>query len=151
MKDQIAKIIEIGKKDYCTKDDFEYILPNYPIISGKEFIFSSGCSPTYLTLGDDIEQYVKGLHLVELKYRSKTNNKRGFGSLSRSYCVVLTLYKTNPKLSDELGKWIAFNGGNFNIYDCSDGRECVPNWQLTKEAMEELYNILVKEGRITPP
>ena len=101
MRQLIKEIIRIGRGD---------ILP-----SGRESIFKITWAKDFRDEYDEIEYIIKGLHLIELKYRKINNNDFGIGSTSRTFFLIEELNEQNEKLAHDLYKWINSNGGNFYI------------------------------------
>lgn len=114
-KIQLDIINEIGKRLLCLEDEFNIILPNFPTLGGSEFIFTIGWANAIKYIDDDIEYLVKGLHIVEILYRNKTQYDFGFGSPSPTYKILQKLNETNEKLAIELSNWISDSGGNYYI------------------------------------
>jgi hypothetical protein len=109
------KIIEIGKHKICTQEDLQYFLPLYPMILGDEDIITIAWTRGNRFINSEVEYFVKGLHLIENKYKLETHNAFGFGSTSPSYKIISFLKRTNETLASELEKWISLNGGNYYI------------------------------------
>jgi hypothetical protein len=59
--------------------------------------------------------FVKGLHVLEIMYRNKTQNDCGFGSPSPTHKISQKLKEKNEPLAIELTNWIANSGGNYYI------------------------------------
>jgi hypothetical protein len=115
MEESINKLLEIGNKGKCTEQELYYFLPNYPTLRGSEYVFTANGWERLSHNNFQIENFVKGLHYVELKYREMTNDDFGFGSPSRTHQIISRLEKTHPELALTLSKWIADNGGNYYI------------------------------------
>lgn len=115
MNSQIEFFKEIGKRHLCLEDEFNIILPNFPTLKGSEFIFTIGWANASKYIDFDVEYLVKGLHIVEVLYRNKTENDFGFGSPSPTYKVIQKLLETNESLANELTTWVANSGGNYYI------------------------------------
>lgn len=97
------------------EDEFNIILPNFPTLKGSEFIFTIGWANASKYIDFDVEYLVKGLHIVEVLYRNKTENDFGFGSPSPTHKIIQKLLETNESLANELTTWVANSGGNYYI------------------------------------
>lgn len=91
-------------------------LPSYPILQGSERIFKIGNANAKLYIDNDVDCFVKGLHLIELEYRSKIGHDFGFGSPSPTAKVISALEHADPAKAEKLTKWVALNGGNYYIH-----------------------------------
>lgn len=98
-----------------TKTEFKNILPNYPTLRGTEFIFTIGSANAIRFIDSEVDDFVKGLHVIEMLYKEKTKNKFGFGSPSPTYKIIQQISKLDISHADILKKWIADNGGNYYI------------------------------------
>lgn len=105
----------IGERMLCLEEEFQVILPNYPTLRGSEFIFTISWADAGMYIDSEVEYLVRGLHIVELLYRNKTQNDFGFGSPSPTYKIIKQLENKNKTLANELHHWIAANGGNYYI------------------------------------
>lgn len=115
----VQKIKQIGKIRLCSDEDFNFFLPNYPVLKGSEFIFTIGWANCKKYIDEEIEWFVKGLHIIEEKYKAETSNDFGFGGPSPSFKVVQKYAERNYKNALELEKWIALNGGNYYVESIS--------------------------------
>lgn len=113
--DQIEVLKNIGKRLLCLEDEFQIFLPNYPTLRGSEFIFTISWANASKYIDDDVEYLVKGLHIVEILYRNKTQHDFGFGSPSPTHKIIEQLMTKNEELAISLREWIAGNGGNYYI------------------------------------
>ncbi|WP_295234025.1 hypothetical protein [Sediminibacterium sp.] len=112
---QIKLIKEIGRKLFCTEEDFKTILLNYPTLRGSEFIFTIGDGNAYRYIDSEVDSFVKGLHVIEMLYKHKMSDNFGFGSPSPTYKIIRELSKSDESHAEELRKWIYDNGGNYYI------------------------------------
>lgn len=134
MKEYVQKIVEIGKKGFCEKEDLKYFISNLPDIGNKKLLhflkveyeiytFHISRSEFFsmnliFNLGNKskkdkflinfIENFIKGVHLIEIK-------KGGFGSTTMIYNLFYSLIEKDKNKAIELYNWIAFNGGNYYI------------------------------------
>lgn len=115
MREEVGIIIKIGSSNICSEEELHYFLPSYPGLKGSEFIFTISWANCKHYLNKDVENFVRGLHLIELKYRSMCNHDFGFGSPSPTYKVISGLAKRDNELANFLTEWIAENGGNYYI------------------------------------
>lgn len=113
--DYIKLLKEIGKRMLCLEDDFQTLLPNYPTLKGSEFIFTIGWANASKYIDKEVDLLIKGLHILEILYRNKTQHDFGFGSPSPTHKILLKLKETNEPLAIELTNWIANSGGNYYI------------------------------------
>ena len=111
----IKRIREIGRTGICSDEDLHAFLPNFPTLHGSEFIFKIGWANAKKYVNEEVEYFIKGLHLIENKYKSTLNFNTGFGSPSPSYKVIKALELTNPVLANKLTDWILENGGNYYL------------------------------------
>ena len=98
----VKRIKEIGKSGICTDEDIHLFLPNFPTLSGSEFIFTIGWGNAHRYIDDEVEHFIKGLHLIEMKYRAASHHDFGFGSPSPTYNVIEKLKPKNPILAENL-------------------------------------------------
>ena len=112
---QVKLIKEIGSRIFCTEAEFKNILPNYPTLRGSEFIFTISWANAMRFIDSEVDDFVKGLHVIEMLYKEKTKDKFGFGSPSPSYKIIQQISKSDISHADILKKWIANNGGNYYI------------------------------------
>lgn len=112
---QVKLIKEIGNRMSCIEQEFKAILPNYPIIRGSEFIFTISWANAIRYIDSKVDDLIKGLHLIEMLYREKTENTFGFGSPSPTYKIIQQIAKSDKSHAEYLTKWIADNGGNYYI------------------------------------
>jgi len=110
-------IKNIGKEGSCSEDELMLFLPNFPTIRGSEFIFRVQWGELILEVksNGEIEDFIKGLHLIEIKYRDITKNKFGFGSPTPTFRILANLRKKDLDLSQKISLWIKDNGGNYYI------------------------------------
>lgn len=113
--DFVQKIKNIGKSGECSGDDLILFLPNYPTLRGNEFIFKISWANASRYVDDEVEFFVKGLHFIEEKYKTKIGSDFGFGSPSPTAKVIQSYSKQNPEKAKELERWVAMNGGDFHI------------------------------------
>ena len=111
----IQNIKYIGKKGVCSEEQMMSFLPDSPLIQGNEFIFGIGWANAKKYIDEEIEYFVKGLHIIEEKYKSKFGNDFGFGSPSPTYKLIEALAKIEYEKAIELELWIALNSGNYYI------------------------------------
>jgi hypothetical protein len=113
----IEVIKKIGENGDCNEDELMSFLPNFPTLSGSEFIFRVKLGELILKVKsmDEIEDIIKGLHLIELKYRDITKEKFGFGSPTPTYRLLKNLEKKEFDISQKIKRWIEDNGGNYYI------------------------------------
>ena len=81
----VQKIKDIGKSGVCSEEDLRVFFPNYPVLEGSEFIFKISWANSKNYIDSEIEYFVKELHLIEEKYKTKMNDDFGFGSPSPSF------------------------------------------------------------------
>lgn len=111
-----TKIIEIGQRGHCTNEELHHFLPNYPIINGVRYIFNYWNWRSISKWSKiDIENFVKGLHFIELKYRELKQSDFGFGSPSKTAFTIDKLNNHQKELAEELREWVKANGGNYYI------------------------------------
>lgn len=113
----IRVIRKIGEIGICSEDELMLLLPNFPNLFGSEFIFRVKWDQLIRELKSikEIEFFIKGLHIIELKYIEVTKNEFGFGSPSSSFRILKTLEKEEFELAQELIEWIKNNGGNYHV------------------------------------
>lgn len=119
----VQKIKDVGKSGVCSEEDLFLFLPKYPVLSGSEFIFKISWANSKNYIDGEVEYFVKGLHLIEEKYKTKVNNNFGFGSPSPSFKVIQSYAKQNYDEALKLEKWIALNGGNYYVTKASNLEE----------------------------
>ena len=113
---EIVNLIKIiGESGKCSRSQMLHFLPEFPLLKGNEFIFTISWANARKYIGDEVADFVKGLHLIEEKYKEQTSSDFGFGSPSPTYKVIMALKNTNSELSVKLEKWISENGGNYYI------------------------------------
>jgi hypothetical protein len=115
---KLTKIItNIGEIGVCNDEELMLLLPNFPKLLGNEFIFTVKWIDliTQIKSFNDIEYFIKGLHIVEQKFREITKNEFGFGSPSSTHRLLTNLEKKEHDLSQRIKKWIRDNGGNYYI------------------------------------
>jgi hypothetical protein len=119
----IKFIRNIGEANVCNEGDLILLLPNFPKILGNEFIFRVKWEELIPELKSikEIEFFVKGLHIVELKYTEVTENEFGFGSPSSSFRILKILEKEEFDSAQELIEWIKKNGGNYYVKENLSG------------------------------
>jgi hypothetical protein len=119
MKKQFMNLINviknIGNVSNCTEDELMLLLPNFPKLFGNEFLFSVNWLELIkeLKTSHDFENFIKGLHIVELKYREVTKNNFGFGSPSSTNRILDKFEKKEYDSSQKIKEWIRDNGGNY--------------------------------------
>jgi hypothetical protein len=111
----IKLIISVGMGGECKLKELKLFLPNYPDIRGSEDIFKICHANARKYIDKNVEFLIKGLHLIELKYRNLTGNDFGFGSPSPTSKVIEALRQINPEEAQKLTEWVSFNGGNYYI------------------------------------
>lgn len=111
----VQKIKEIGSIGCCYEEDTKFFLPNFPSLGGGEFIFTIGWVNAKNYIDENVWDFVRGLHFIELKYREITNNNFGFGSPSPTEKIIRAVEKTDKEKAKEMREWIAQNGGNYYI------------------------------------
>lgn len=110
-------IRKVGENGVCNEEELILILPNFPKLLGSEFIFRVKWGELIGELKsiEEIEDFIKGLHLTEIKYIELTENKFGFGSPSSTFRLIQDLGKRDFDLSQRISLWIKDNGGNYYI------------------------------------
>ena len=111
----IQKIINIGKNQSVSGEQVRELLPDYPTLRGNEELFKISWTNAERYLDKNFFDFVKGLHVVELKYREMTDNDLGFGSPSSTEKVIQAIEKKDKEQANILRNWIADNGGNYYI------------------------------------
>jgi len=111
----IQKIINIGRNESCTKEELFFFLPDYPVLYGPEFIFTISWANSRKYVNRDRINFVKGLHIIEEKYKEETHHNFGFGSPCPSYKIITALRRRNQELANNLEEWVRNNGGNYYI------------------------------------
>ena len=113
----INVVKNIGIVCICNEEELMLLLPNFPKLLGNEFLFSVSWLELVKELKSphDFEHFIKGLHIIELKYRETTNNNFGFGSPSSTFRILTNFEKKEYELSQKLKEWIKDNGGNYYI------------------------------------
>jgi hypothetical protein len=134
-KEYIDKLIEIGKKEFCTDQEFSYFLTKLPDVANRELLLTlreeykidtSHMTRDWITridpvvhanvLTDEdkmlvafIVDLIKGIHIIMFQ--------AGYGGGSTTIICNLfgTLIQKNKKAFIDLYNWIAFNGGNYYI------------------------------------
>ena len=86
----INVIKNIGVVCICNEDELMLLLPNFPKLLGNEFLFIVSWLELVKELKSphDFEHFIKGLHIIELKYRETTKNNFGFGSPSSTNRIL---------------------------------------------------------------
>ena len=110
---QTGLIKEIGRRGFCMDIELLTFLPEFPTPRGSEYIFTISHANANGFIDNEVEDFVKGLHNIELAYRRKTENNFGFGSPSPTAKVILAI--DDASLNSRLRKWVAENGGNYYI------------------------------------
>ena len=113
--EQITLLKKIGERLLCLEEEFYIILPNFPTLKGSEFIFTIGWANSKKYIDSDVENFVKGLHIVETLFKHKTQSNCGFGSPSPTQKIIQKIRTQNENFADELSNWISENGGNYYI------------------------------------
>jgi len=110
-------IKNIGIVCICNEDELMLLLPNFPKLLGNEFLFSVSWLELVKELksNQDFGNFIKGLHIIELKYREITDNNFGFGSPSSTFRILTNFEKKEYELSQKIKEWIKDNGGNYYI------------------------------------
>ena len=134
-KEYIDKLIEIGKKESCTDQEFSYFLTNLPDVMNRELLFVlrreykidtllttkqgiSRIDPVIYAnaLTDEEEKLVafivdliKGIHIIMFR------NRMARASTTIISNLFGTLIQKDKKAFIDLYNWIAFNGGNYYI------------------------------------
>jgi len=99
----LNKIIEVGKRGFCTSAELDYFLPEIHKLRK-------------IKVSDvELPDLIRGYHLVEMGYRVKSGNNIGFGSPSKTSDLIWQLEKTNKGQAGKLYNWVADNGGNYYI------------------------------------
>ena len=102
-RELLNKIIEVGKRGFCTSTELDYFLPE--ILKLRN-----------IRVADvDFPDLIRGYHLIEMGYRVKSGNNIGFGSSSKTSDLIRQLVKVNKDKAIELYNWMADNGGNYYI------------------------------------
>jgi len=159
----INKIIEIGKKEFCTSQDLDYFLTNLPDVGNRElrdalqrdfkidtwhltsdelFTFNRKINEQPLSDAQKknisfLTNLIKGCHLIEIRYG-------GFGSTTNICNLFGSLIEADVNKAIDLHNWIAFNGGNWYITPNSarpnneEAKEYVQ--RRKKRRLEELLN-----------
>lgn len=112
---QIAILKKIGERLLCLEEEFNIVLPNFPLLKGSEFIFTIGAANATKYIDTDVASFVKGIHIVETLFKNKNQNNFGFGSPSPTYKIIQQIRTQNEHLAIELTKWISESGGNYYI------------------------------------
>jgi hypothetical protein len=110
-------IKNIGKEGICKGNEFNSLIPNFPQLLGNEFLLSVKWKDIVREIKslEEIEYFIKGLHITEIKYREIIGDSFGFGSTTSTFRILNNLEKTDYELSIKLKKWIKDNGGNYYI------------------------------------
>lgn len=111
----VEKIKFIGKLGKCSDKDLHLFLPNYPTLSGDEFIFRISWGNSKKYIDDDVEYFIKGLHLIEEKYKKLSGSDFGFGSPSPTFKVIEELAGEDFEKAVNLEEWVLKNGGNYYL------------------------------------
>ena len=111
-REQIEIVKNIGKGDLV---DIFVFIPKFPDLSESEYIFKIGYANAKRYIDEEVEFFVKGLHLIELEYRVKVGSDFGFGSPSPTVKVISALERLDPVKAQKLTEWVALNGGNYYI------------------------------------
>ncbi len=113
----IEVIRNIGEANVCNEGELTLLLPNFPKLFGSEFIFRVKWEELIrqLRTTKEIEFFIRGLHIAELKYIEVSENEFGFGSPSSSFRILKILEKEEFDLAQELIEWIKKNGGNYHV------------------------------------
>ncbi len=111
----LIELGELNRQDF-NPDIFGSMIPAVVILEyrsdlGMHYTWTGGNR----FINSEVEFFVKGLHLIENKYKLETHNAFGFGSTSPSYKIIRFLKRTNETLASELEKWISLNRGNYYI------------------------------------
>ena len=74
----INVVKNIGIVCICNEEELMLLLPNFPKLLGNEFLFSVSWLELIKELksSHDFEHFIKGLHIVELKYRDNRMEAR---------------------------------------------------------------------------
>ncbi len=111
----IELIKHIGKQGSCSEESLKLFLPNYPTIRGSEFIFTIDDHNAKKFIDEEVENFIRGLHYIEMTYKEQSKHSFGFGSPSPTAMLIRALEKVNAPLAKELETWVAANGGNYYI------------------------------------
>jgi hypothetical protein len=113
----VEVIRKIGENSVCNEEELILLLPNFPKLLGSELIFRVKWEEVINELKsiEEIEDFIKGLHLTEVKYIEVTENKFGFGSPSSTFRILQKFEKNEYQKSQNIKKWIKDNGGNYYI------------------------------------
>lgn len=136
--ESLSLLIEIGKKESCTHEEFISFFPNFPRMGNSELFTSINGREFGMkrTTNDDLYYMIKGYHIIEKHYRELLNDKMGFGSPSKVITLIGIVGKFDQARAIELYDWVAFNGGNYYIE---------PN--VTYREKEEIKRIKAKRAQ----
>lgn len=164
----VNKIIEIGAKENCTKEEADNIVAS--------FLGSSEPKPYYVIsditeefIGFDVRQgrfdvedvlkrqnitkneyisYIKGCHLFEKCYS-------GFGSPSQTYNLIKNFIEFSPSEGEDLYDWVTKHGGNYYMPKGKTYEERLEQQKIRAERqrqqekeMEELHRATIEKKRL---
>ena len=112
LRENITRIKEIGRDGFAIEEDVKRFSGN---LRGSEFLFRISWANAKNYIDDEVEDFVKGLHYTELKFREINNNDFVFGSPSPTYKVIQALEKRDKEKATQLKDWVSENGGNYYI------------------------------------
>ncbi len=124
--EDINKIVDIGKKEVCTKKD----LNDLSLISTDScFQLRDQIWFNFKKLNiQNLKNFIKGFHLIE-------KQSGGFGSVSATIKMIYSLSETKDQ--EEVYNWVAFNGGNYYIPEHESFKEMRERKEWEKETYQE--------------
>ena len=97
-----------------SKEDLLIVLPGLEL-DGSSLLFDHFKLLKLIHNEEQFENMIKGLHLIELKYREMTASSFGFGSPSSTSKVLSRFSAINPQKAKDLEDWILETGGNYYL------------------------------------
>lgn len=157
LEEYINKIIEIGKKETCTPEEYAYFSSNLPWYANYELwdtlrrdyridngrttrreFFSNDQRADKLSQLNDREErvsflvdFAKGCHLIE-------KGHGGFGSTTYVFNLFSSLFKMDKDRAVDLYNWIAFHGGNYYIFENATFDQRIRDEQAAAKRREEI-------------
>jgi hypothetical protein len=131
----IQKILQVGKKGFCTSEDLVYFLPGFPDHHKPylEFRIKPQDVPP-----DLLPDLIRGCHLIEEK------SVWGFGSPTPTKELIDALEVIDPDQAIALYNWVAAHGGNYYI---NSGISYAQNQQRKLEHQQEIEAIRMSEQK----
>ncbi|MGV8130713.1 MAG: hypothetical protein ACP5N7_01260 [Candidatus Pacearchaeota archaeon] len=163
----INKIIEVGTKESCTKEETDSIVtsfigsynpqPHYVISEITDEFIGFAVRQGWFNVDDvlkrqnitkeDYISFIKGCHLFENCYS-------GFGSVSQTYTLIKNLIEFNPSEGKDLYNWVTKRGGNYYMPEGSTYEERLDQQRIHAEMrrqhekdMEELHKAAVERKK----